>query len=51
MKRMATIAACVLYVVSPIDLLPEAVLGPFGLPDDVAAVVIGLRALRGRRAA
>jgi uncharacterized membrane protein YkvA (DUF1232 family) len=32
--RLALIAAGVAYVVSPIDLLPEAVLGVFGLADD-----------------
>lgn len=32
---------CAVYFVSPVDVLPEAFLGPFGLPDDVAAVVAG----------
>lgn len=29
------------YVVSPIDLLPAAVLGPIGVADDLAALAIG----------
>lgn len=46
-KRWLFVAGCVIYLVSPIDLLPEAVLGPLGLPDDalalVAAAVTALR--------
>lgn len=30
-------AASGLYIASPVDILPEAVLGPFGLPDDLLA--------------
>lgn len=45
-----TIAACAVYVLSPLDLLSEAFLGPLGLPDDLVAVLIagkvGLSALR-----
>jgi uncharacterized membrane protein YkvA (DUF1232 family) len=33
---------CALYCISPIDLLPEAFLGPFGLVDDAGAAVVGL---------
>lgn len=44
-RRWLTVVACVAYVLSPIDLLPEAALGPFGLPDDVVAVLVGLKAL------
>lgn len=33
------------YVVNPVDVLPEAALGPAGLPDDVAAVVGAVSAL------
>jgi len=29
----------IIYVVSPVDLLPEAILGPFGLLDDGGAAV------------
>lgn len=45
LKKWAVIIACVLYVLSPIDLLPEAILGPFGLPDDLVAIFIAIRAL------
>jgi uncharacterized membrane protein YkvA (DUF1232 family) len=37
---------CGIYVLSPIDILPEAFLGPFGLFDDVGAVVAGIVAAR-----
>ena len=32
---------CALYVVSPVDVVPEAVFGPVGLIDDVLAAVVG----------
>ncbi len=35
---------CLIYVLSPIDLVPEAALGPFGLADDAIAAIVGLRA-------
>lgn len=37
-----------LYIISPIDLLPEAVLGPLGLADDSVAgiIILGLVAKR-----
>jgi len=41
-----------LYLISPIDLIPEAVLGPLGLVDDagvVAAVVLFVYKLTGLR--
>lgn len=44
-KRWLTIVGCTAYVCSPVDLLPEAVLGPFGLPDDLIAVLVALKAL------
>ena len=34
------IALCIAYVLSPVDLIPEILLGPFGLVDDVGAVWI-----------
>jgi len=34
-------AFCAIYLLLPIDFLPEAFLGPFGLPDDVAAAIAG----------
>lgn len=37
---------CGIYAISPIDVVPEALLGPFGLVDDVAAAVTGIAAAR-----
>ena len=37
---------CGIYCISPIDLVPEAFLGPFGLIDDLGAVVAGISAIR-----
>ena len=37
---------CGVYVFSPVDFAPEAVLGPFGLIDDLGAVVMGVNAAR-----
>lgn len=36
------VVLCALYVVSPVDALPEIVLGPLGAVDDLAAVVAGV---------
>ena len=33
-----------LYVLSPIDVLPEAIIGPFGLVDDFFVVLLALKA-------
>lgn len=33
---------CGAYVVSPIDLMPEAALGPFGFVDDLGAIIAGI---------
>lgn len=50
LRGWLTIAVCALYVLSPLDLLPEALLGPLGLPDDIVAILIagkvGLSAMR-----
>ncbi len=35
---------CVIYGLSPIDILPEAFLGPFGLVDDIGAVAVAVGA-------
>jgi hypothetical protein len=35
---------CGVYCISPIDIMPEAVLGPFGFIDDAGAVVAGIAA-------
>lgn len=37
---------CGIYAVSPIDVIPEAVLGPIGLIDDICAVLMGIAAAR-----
>ena len=36
------VALCGLYAVSPVDVMPEILLGPFGLVDDLGAVVLGV---------
>lgn len=36
--------AAALYAISPIDLVPEALLGPLGIADDLVIVVLALRA-------
>lgn len=35
-------AFCGVYVLSPMDVLPEAIMGPFGIPDDIGEVVAGV---------
>lgn len=35
----------VLYIISPIDFLPEALLGPFGLIDDAVLAMVGFSIL------
>ena len=37
---------CGIYAISPVDVVPEVVLGPFGLIDDIGAVVAGIGAAR-----
>lgn len=37
---------CGIYCISPIDIVPEALLGPFGLVDDIGALVTGIAAAR-----
>lgn len=45
-----TIGACVAYILSPVDLAPEALLGPLGVPDDIlAALIAGKVVLSARR--
>ncbi len=36
------VVLCALYAVSPVDVLPEIVMGPFGLVDDAAAIIAGV---------
>ena len=37
--------AGLLYVISPLDFLPEVLLGPFGLGDDIALAAVAVAAL------
>jgi uncharacterized membrane protein YkvA (DUF1232 family) len=37
-RGLVAMGAAALYLVSPIDLVPEAVLGPLGLVDDAGAL-------------
>ena len=38
LRGIAAMAGALVYLVSPVDVLPEAVLGPFGLVDDLGVV-------------
>jgi uncharacterized membrane protein YkvA (DUF1232 family) len=38
LRGMAAMAGALVYLVSPVDALPEVVLGPLGLVDDVGVV-------------
>jgi hypothetical protein len=37
-------ALCILYVVSPIDIIPELALGPIALTDDMVLSILGFAA-------
>jgi len=37
---------CGLYICSPLDILPEVLMGPFGLPDDLIALAAGIASAR-----
>jgi uncharacterized membrane protein YkvA (DUF1232 family) len=41
-----TAAICGAWILSPIDPLPEILLGPFGLADDVLAAIVGFMSAR-----
>lgn len=43
--RIFAALAGLLYVVSPLDILPEFLLGPFGLGDDIALAAVAVAAL------
>lgn len=47
MSKLFVIFLMGAYILSPVDLLPEALLGPLGLPDDIMALIAGAKALRG----
>jgi uncharacterized membrane protein YkvA (DUF1232 family) len=38
LRGVAAMAGALVYLVSPVDVLPEVVLGPFGLIDDLGVV-------------
>lgn len=38
------VAFCAVYAISPIDILPEALFGPFGLFDDIGAILTAIAA-------
>jgi uncharacterized membrane protein YkvA (DUF1232 family) len=40
------VVLCAAYAISPVDVLPEIALGPFGLVDDTGALVAGIWAAR-----
>lgn len=42
---MKKVIPIILYIISPIDLVPEALLGPFGLADDVGALIYLIKTL------
>ena len=44
-KAKGTLGLVVAYFISPIDLMPEALLGPLGYADDVALAVLALHHL------
>lgn len=44
-RHTVVVVLCVLYLFSPVDLLPELLLGPLGLPDDVLALLVGIGAV------
>jgi len=41
MVKLGILVFMILYVISPIDLIPEALLGPLGLFDDLIVVLGG----------
>ena len=53
LAAVAAAAAAILYGVSPVDVLPELMLGPLGLADDVVVLAVAalfvVRRLRRRR--
>ncbi len=36
------IVICMVYVISPLDLMPELLLGPLGIPDDIGMFGFGV---------
>ena len=48
MRKMALILGCLLYVLSPIDLLPDLIPGA-GQLDDLGAIVMTIRSLLSKK--
>lgn len=42
----AFLVFCAFYALSPIDIVPEAALGPFGFIDDIGAVFLGYQSFQ-----
>lgn len=40
----SVVVLCLAYTINPLDLLPEGLLGPIGMVDDVAAIAIAVGA-------
>lgn len=47
--KLLKIIIILIYLLSPVDLLPEFVLGPLGLVDDVAAVILLIKLLTNKK--
>lgn len=47
----AAVVFCGIYALSPLDIVPEALLGPFGLVDDLGALFLGWQAFKGAKQA
>ena len=45
MKEKAKLAAVIAYFISPVDLLPELILGPTGFLDDIVLTAYALNAI------
>jgi uncharacterized membrane protein YkvA (DUF1232 family) len=43
--KLGVVVLCGIYCVSPVDILPEIVLGPFGLIDDLGSFWMGISTL------
>lgn len=39
------VAIILIYMFSPVDILPEAILGPLGLVDDAAALLLLIKTI------
>lgn len=44
-QNLKTMILAVIYIISPIDFVPEIFFGPFGVADDLIAIIILLRKL------